>query len=302
MSEKNKIDDRVDELRRAALFKDVARKRAKELGVSVQEFIQMFLFEAILRRIVISELNDKFILKGGLLLSSIFEMQSRTTMDMDALLINHPLNQDRIHNDFHKLLNYDIRDGVSFLIVDSIEIRENDRYHGIRLKLIAKFGHIRNPIHIDISTGEQSYPFEVIYPYTSLLSGDWIFVNAYTVETILSEKLETIVHQRGIKVRIKDYFDVYLMVKVKNVKIDWMLLSCALWKVCENRGSILYLREYDQVLKEIEKDFRINTLWKLFIEKYHISDECNFSDAIFVIHEVIETCLIYIEKNRNLYT
>ena len=102
MSEKNKIDDRVDELKRVALFKDVARKRAKELGVSVQEVIQMFLFEAILRRIVISELNDKFILKGGLLLSSIFEMQSRTTMDMDALLIDHPLNQDRIHNDFHK--------------------------------------------------------------------------------------------------------------------------------------------------------------------------------------------------------
>ncbi|MBR1598237.1 MAG: nucleotidyl transferase AbiEii/AbiGii toxin family protein [Lachnospiraceae bacterium] len=223
--------------RTAEQLKGKIRVFAKKKGLMPQEVLQMYMFERVLERLALSDYVMNFILKGGMLISSMFGISERTTMDMDTTVTGLDMNEEEIVNAIKKILSINVNDGIEF-VFDKIEpIHENDDYNNFRVYFYARFEKINNPMKIDITTGDVITPSAIKYYYKSFLDEKTIHVMAYNIETIISEKFETIISRNVATTRIRDYYDLYKFYNLYGNSLDIVNLQNAFINTVKKRNT-----------------------------------------------------------------
>ena len=197
-----------------------SKEIASKSGLTQLELYQRFMFERILERISVSQYCNNFILKGGLLLSAMLGIESRSTRDMDVSIKGIDVAKEKMLEVLNEILAIDVNDKVKFEIVNISDIREDDEYGGNKYHLVGKLENLKVALEIDISTGDEITPRELNYEYNSLFEDKKIYIDSYNIETILAEKIETILRRGKYNARMKDYYDIYFFLSKLNDDIN----------------------------------------------------------------------------------
>lgn len=207
-------------------------------------------------------------------------VSERTTMDMDTTVQGIPMEEANIERVIKEIISTDVSDGISFVFSKMEPIREDDEYENYRIHLIAEYGKIKNPIKIDITTGDHVTPDAVEYGFHSLFDEKVIPVNAYQLETILAEKYETIL-RRGIgNTRARDFYDLYVLFHLYHDSISRDLLKLAIRHTAETRGSIDVLSNYDTICNEIKHEQALINLWNNYADEYGYANHLAFEEVV----------------------
>ena len=265
-----------------------SKKLAKESGLTQLELYQRFMFERILERISLSEYNENFILKGGLLLSAMLEINSRSTRDMDISIKGIDVSEEKMLQVLNEILSLDIGDGVKFEMVNVTDIRADDEYGGNKYHLVGKLENLKVALEIDISTGDEITPKELNYEYISIFENKKIYIDTYNIETILAEKIETILRRGKYNARMKDYYDVYFfLTKLKN-EINLEIFKQALNNTLRKREAFNYYNDYKQILNGLTNDERINNYWNTYKKKNKYAENIEFDELIKVLKKFLD--------------
>lgn len=264
-----------------------SKKLANELELTQLELYQRFMFERILERISVSKYRDNFILKGGLLLSSMLGIDSRTTRDMDISIKGIDVTKEKMIQVLNEILSIDLKDNVKFDIVTITDIREEDEYGGNKYHLVGKLENLKVSLEIDISTGDKITPKELKFEYNSLFEDKKIYIDSYNIETILAEKIETILRRGRFNARMKDFYDVYFFLKNLNKEIDLKMFRQALNNTLINRDAFDYYNDYEQILNEILNNDRINEYWNTYAKKNKYARNIEFKEIINILNQFI---------------
>ena len=269
-------------------FKNKITSVEEEYDLNHYEVLQRFMFERILERISISKYNSNFILKGGLLLSAIFGINERSTKDIDTTIIGIDISKTEMVKILNEILNIDLNDGTTFNIVNITDIREESEYGGNKYNIIGKIENIKVQLEIDISTGDKVTPREMKYKYQSIFENKSIIINCYNLETILAEKLETILRRGKFNSRMKDYYDVYYILNNLYDDIDILILNNAIKNTFNKRDSIKYLNDYKEIILSIKNGSIINNLWNAYSSKYKYACNIKFSNILETIENILD--------------
>ena len=261
-------------------LKDKAKNCAKENGISVQQVLQNYMFERFLERLSHSTYCDKFVIKGGLLLSSIMGINIRTTMDIDADIIGTNFEKETLKQIINNIIQIDIDDKVKIMLVDIEDIREENEYGGYKFKLVSKFSNLKIPFHIDVSTGDIITPKAIEYKYKMILEDRYINIWTYNQETIIAEKLQTILSRKISNSRMKDYYDIYYFANLKWNEINEEILKRAIQATFSKRETLIDLENIEIIIKAISEDNNLKMLWKDYQEKFEYAKDIKFEDTI----------------------
>ena len=266
---------------------DKAREIERNTGLQHLEIYQRFMFERILERISKSNYNENFILKGGLLLSAMFGINNRSTRYMDISIKGIDVSKEKMLDILNQILSIDLNDGVKFEVVKITDIREDDEYGGNKYHLVGKLENLKVNLEIDISTGDEITPRQLKYAYSSIFEDKNILIDSYNIETILSEKIETILRRGKYNSRMKDYYDVYsFLTKLKN-EINMETFKNAFNNTITQRESSKYLNDYKQILEEIAEDKRMNTYWNNYKDKNKYAKDIELNEIIKLTKDFI---------------
>ena len=269
-------------------LKNKIKKRAKEIGAQPQELMQMYFFERLLYRISISQYKFNFILKGGLLLSAIIGDERRTTSDMDTMIKGIDIESDELLKIIQEITDIKTDDAISFEIEKTREIRVDDVYGGINIKLIAKKDGLIVPLFIDITTKDPITPKEIEFKYKSIFDDEYIKIMAFNKETIIAEKFETLIKDTETNTRAKDFYDLYVLIKEYWNELDKTNLIKAIRNTCKRRESLYILDELEERFDFIKESAILQGEW----DKYQISHlyarDINYADIMKNINLIIE--------------
>ena len=271
-------------------LKAKASNLAKQTNIPNKYIIQNFMFEALLKRISNSIYKDKFIIKGGLLLSSIFGVNLRSTMDLDTTIKGLPLNKSTITKVITEIINIDLKDNITFEIENIKDIREEDLYSGYNVNLKADFDGLKTNLMIDITTGDIITYKEVEFKYNTLFDNDTINIMTYNYETIIAEKFESIICRNIDNTRMKDYYDLYMFVNLKWNDINKETLRKAIINTSKNRETLSYMENTNEYISLIEDDSKLKLLWNNYQKNYEYAKDISFEDtikSIKIISEII---------------
>ena len=249
-------------------IKEKAKTIEKSHNLNHYEILQRYMFERILERISVSKYQDNFILKGGLLLSAMFGIDNRTTKDMDTTITGIDVSKEKMVKVLNEILSIKLGDGVKFDLVDITNIRDEDEYGGNKYHIVSRKDNLKINLEIDISTGDRVTPRELKFNYPLLFEDKTILINTYNVETILSEKVETILRRGKFNSRMKDFYDVYYSLTKSKSEINITILKKAMENTFTKRDSFEYLNDYEQILNGIIESEKINKLWQKYCNKY----------------------------------
>lgn len=271
-------------------LKAKASNLSKKTNIPNKYLIQNFMFEALLKRISKSKYKNKFVIKGGLLLSSVFGVNLRSTMDLDTTIKGLPLNKSTITKVITEIINIDLKDNITFEIENIKDIREEELYSGFEVNLKADFDGLKTNLMIDITTGDIITYKEVEFKYNTLFDNETINIMTYNYETIIAEKFETIISRNIDNTRMKDYYDLYMFVNLKWNDINKETLRKAIINTSKNRETISYIENANDYINLIEDDSRLKLLWNSYQNNYEYAKGIEFVDtinAIKVISEII---------------
>ena len=270
-------------------FKAIINNMAKENNVAAQSVLQTYMLERLLERISISKYKDNFILKGGMLISAMLGIDSRTTMDMDTTIKGLPLTKDNITNIMDEICNIEIDDNVTLKISKVELIREDDDYGGYRITFEAKYNNEMPVImKIDITTGDKITYKEIEYSFTLMLEDRKIQIWSYNVETIIAEKFEAIVKRGVLSTRIRDYYDVYMLINTQNKIIDKKTLKDAIILTAQHRGTSEIIKDCKKIVEKIANDSKMRQQWKRYQKDNFYAEEIEYNDLINAISKVGE--------------
>ena len=274
------------------MVEEKIKLKAKELedkyNLNYYESLQRFMFERILERISISEYQDNFILKGGLLLAAMFGVENRTTKDMDTTIIGIDISKDKMVNVLNEILSIDLNDEVKFDIVSITDIREEDDYGGNKYHITGRVNSTKVNLEIDISTGDKVTPKELKFKYPLLFEDRSILINSYNIETILAEKIETVLRRGKYNSRMKDYYDIYFFLTKLRNEIDISILKDAFDNTFTKRDSFEYLNDYSEIIKSIIDSDRIKTNWKSYSKKNNYANNLEVNQIMFLLNDFIK--------------
>ncbi len=270
-------------------FKAIINNMAKENNVAAQSVLQTYMLERLLERISISKYKDNFILKGGMLISAMLGIDSRTTMDMDTTIKGFPLTKDNITNIMDEICNIEIDDNVTLKINKVELIREDDDYGGYRITFEAKYNNEMPVImKIDITTGDKITYKEIEYSFTLMLEDRKIQIWSYNVETIIAEKFEAIVKRGVLSTRIRDYYDVYMLINTQSKIIDKKTLKDAITLTAQYRGTSEIIKDWKKIVEKIANDSKMRQQWKRYQKDNFYAEEIEYNDLINTISKVGE--------------
>lgn len=240
----------------------------------------MFFFERILERLSASKYKENFILKGGLLISSMIGITERTTMDMDTTVSGIPMEEESIEKIIKKIIAIDVEDGILFEFIKMEPIREDAAYNNFRVHLLVKYGKVNAPMKIDITTGDKITPAAIEYSYKMMFEEKKIPVMAYTLETILAEKYETIIRRNIGNSRARDFYDLYVLFNSRKEEIRKEVLKLAVKYTGEKRESLDELNEYEEICKELREENVIKRLWENYARENSYAKHLKYEDII----------------------
>ena len=256
-------------------------------NLKAQEVLQMYFFERFLTRLEKSRYRVNFIIKGGFLISSIIGIQNRTTMDIDTTIKGLPVKEEIIKEIILEILNIEVNDEIEFVLGKIENIREISEYENYRLHLTANFEKIKNPLKIDITTGDVIIPSEIEYSYETIFK-EKLNILAYSLETLIAEKYETIIKRNITTTRLRDFYDIYMIFKLKNDKINVNNLKQAIWETAKNRNSIEEILESKEILEDIKNDEYLNKQWNIYKKENKYVDNIQFSEILKLLNKIAD--------------
>ncbi|MGT2757315.1 nucleotidyl transferase AbiEii/AbiGii toxin family protein [Streptococcus ovuberis] len=268
-------------------FKAKIKNIAREKGIPAQQVQQNYLIEKILKLISESRYKDSFIVKGGFLIGQMIGLDKRTTMDLDVTLKGQPLSEENIQTIFKEIVSQP-SEGFQFE-VDMLEpIRQDDEYGGFTLKLKATFDTLREVVFIDITTGDRITPREITYQLQSVFSENKLEVWTYNLETVLAEKLETIIRRGAASTRPRDRYDLYTLYHLRKDEIDIPILKTALNNTAKKRGSLDVLINWESQLEVIRSSDYQNQLWSRYQKSFRYASEISFEESVEVVAIILK--------------
>ena len=269
-------------------LKGKIRNIAHSKNLRSQEVLQMFLFERFLERLSKSKYKFNFVIKGGLLISSMIGIDNRTTMDMDTTIKGVPLKAEVIRNIVSEIINVEVDDGIEFEIMDISHIREEDEYENVRVHLTANFGKIKNDMKIDITTGDAITPKEIEYLYPCMFQEKSLRVLAYPLETILAEKYESVIKRNITTTRMRDFYDLYNLYNLRKEDINFDILKQAIISTANRRESLSLMKQAIEIIDDIKEDDYLKELWKVYLADNLYVGDLNFLETIKVVELIAE--------------
>ena len=266
-------------MKNAMQLKAIIKNIALEKSISAQLVMQNFMLERFLERVSVSKYQDSFILKGGFLIAAMVGLDSRATMDMDATIKGIPVTEDTVKKMFIEICDIPLQDDVTFSFISIGDIREDDEYSGFRVSLSANFPPMAVPLKLDITTGDKITPKEISYEFKLLLEDRSIRVLAYNLETVLAEKLETIISRGNQNTRARDFYDVYILSKLQSNNIEIEQLKSAIQATAEKRGSYMLLSNYKVILETILDSEDMQVGWRRYQKGFEYANDISFEDT-----------------------
>ena len=255
-------------IKTARQLKDLIRNLSREKSADAQLLMRNYMMERFLERISLSEYRDKFILKGGMLVAAMVGLDARSTMDLDATVKGANVNVEDIENLISAIVSVPIDDGVKFQLKSISEIMDEAEYPGIRVSMTTTFDGVVTPLKIDISTGDAITPREVRYSFKLMLEDRSIDIWAYNLETVLAEKLETIITRTTTNTRMRDFYDIYILDQLHGNTLNRQTFYDALLATAKKRGTERHLAEAVDVLNEVESSPVMQKLWESYRRKF----------------------------------
>ena len=283
-------------IKTARQLKDLIRNLSREKSADAQLLMRNYMMERFLERISLSEYRDKFILKGGMLVAAMVGLDARSTMDLDATVKGANVNVEDIENLISAIVSVPIDDGVKFQLKSISEIMDEAEYPGIRVSMTTTFDGVVTPLKIDISTGDAITPREVRYSFKLMLENRSIDIWAYNLETVLAEKLETIITRTTTNTRMRDFYDIYILDQLHGNTLNRQTLYDALLATAKKRGTERHLAEAADVLNEVESSPVMQKLWESYRRKFSYAADLEWS----IIMRAVRSLYALSEKESSL--
>ena len=276
----------------ARQLKDLIRNMSKKKSADAQILMRNYMMERFLERISLSEYKNQFILKGGMLVAAMVGLDARATMDLDATIKGTNVSVEDVEMIISKIISIPLNDGVSFRIKRISEIMEEADYPGVRVSMETKFDGVITPLKIDISTGDIITPREIKYNFNLMLENRTIEVWAYNLETVLAEKLETVISRNVTNTRMRDFYDIYILQKLYGEQLSKDVLRDALVATAKKRETLeqIETEDIDEVFDEIQSSSVMENLWKAYQRNYSYSADIpwhTIMKSIRTLYEII---------------
>lgn len=262
-------------------FKAIINNIAKENKVSAQSVLQTFMLERLLERISVSKYNNNFILKGGMLISAMLGIDSRTTMDIDTTIKGIKLNKENIKNILKEICDIKINDNVTFEIEKIEFIREDDEYGGYRVTFKANYmNNLPVIMKIDITTGDKITYKEIKYSFELMLEDRKIKLWSYNIETIIAEKFEAIIKRGSLGTRIRDFYDIHMLLNTQFKNINIKILKDAIYLTSKHRNSLEDVLNWRGVVEVLKNDLNMQSKWKRYQKNNFYAQKIEYFDLI----------------------
>lgn len=261
---------------------------AKENQADARVLMRLYMMERFLERVSVSNYRDNFIIKGGVLVTSMLGVSLRSTMDIDTTIRNFDLSLENTKAVIESICRVDVDDGVTFEIKSAATIMDEMEYPGIRFGLEACIGRMATPIKIDISTGGVITPGAVEYDYRLMLEQRSITLLSYNIETVLAEKLQTILARGVLNTRMRDFYDVHVLLISYKDKIDPATLKSAFEATCRNRHSGNVMTDSMKIYETVAGDSRLAELWNAYRRKYPYAEDIDFRTVLASLKQLLE--------------
>ena len=275
-------------MKNAMQLKAIIKNMAKEKNIAAQLVLQNYMLERFLERVSLSEYKDKYIIKGGFLISSMVGLSSRATMDMDATIKGYPVNEETVRKMVEDIITIQIDDDISFELKSVGEIREGDEYTGYRVALSANYPPMAVPLKLDITTGDKITPKEIKYDYKLMLEDRTIKVMAYNLETILAEKLETVISRGDQNTRPRDYYDIFILTRLQEKNIDLDALSLAIDNTAKKRATSEIIKDYRHIMDVVKQSDAMIRHWDDYKKDFDYARDIGFTDTCDSVVEIMD--------------
>lgn len=266
-------------------LKDKIKNIAKEKNVDFNTLLRLYMYDRFLERLSKSKYRDNFILKGGFYLSTLFEIENRATMDIDTAFRNANFNEKNIIKMMKEIISIKIDDGAELNYLGKATIRDEDEYGGFRVTIEVKYENIRQSFHIDIATGDPITPREIKYKYVPILSDYHIDLYAYNIETVLAEKIETILSRLELNGRTRDYYDIYLIYTKEWKNINFNHFKKAIEKTFFKRN---YMGNPNETLDIIRNSDVLRERWDKYQRTYSYAKDIKFDNIVECLEIMIK--------------
>ncbi|MDU6630588.1 MAG: nucleotidyl transferase AbiEii/AbiGii toxin family protein [Lachnoanaerobaculum sp.] len=277
-------------------LKDLIRNLSKEVGIEAHVLIRKYMMERFLERVSSSKYNGSFILKGGMLVAAFVGVEARATMDIDTTIKGIPVTIVDMERTITEISNIDLDDNVKFRIKKVSEIMDEAEYSGIRFSMDAVLDGAVIPLKIDISTGDVITPREIAYSYKLMFEDRTIPIMTYPIETVLAEKLETVISRSITNTRMRDFYDIHILLKSQNINAD--ILALALERTAKKRGNFSLLENAESVLKIVKSDEDMKRLWNIYQKKFKYAGEYTWDEVIHSVRELSIEAKLDVIKHR----
>ena len=262
---------------------------SKEMNVHANVLLVSFFFDAFISRLAKSIHADKFVFKGGFYLATLLGIKNRYTADIDFLLRKETMDENRLKEIFTDIIAIDADDSITFEISDISPIRDEDAYGGFSILLTGHLENVRQSFHVDVATGDPITPKDIEYSYQSLISNETIAFRAYNLETVVAEKLQTILFRGLLNSRCKDYYDIYIINQLQRNNINIPDLKKSFETTCQYRKTPFEREKSLLILEEISKSDILQTRWKNYAKKSSFAKGITFEATIEACKEVLST-------------
>ena len=276
-------------------LKDLIRNLSKEVGIEAHVLIRKYMMERFLERVSSSKYNGSFILKGGMLVAAFVGVEARATMDIDTTIKGIPVTIVDMERTITEISNIDLDDNVKFRIKKVSEIMDEAEYSGIRFSMDAVLDGAVIPLKIDISTGDVITPREIAYSYKLMFEDRTIPIMTYPIETVLAEKLETVISRSITNTRMRDFYDIHILLKSQNINAD--ILALALERTAKKRGNFNLLENAESVLKIVKSDEDMKRLWNIYQKKVKYAGKYTWDEVIHSVRELSIEAKLDVAKN-----
>ena len=261
---------------------------SKELNVHANVLLVSFFFDAFISRLAKSIHTDKFVFKGGFYLATLLGVKNRYTADIDFLLRKESMDENRLKEIFSDIIATDADDSITFEIADISPIRNEDAYGGYSILLTGHLENVRQSFHVDVATGDPITPTDIEYSYQSLISNETIAFRAYNLETVVAEKLQTILSRGMLNSRCKDYYDIYIINQLQRKNINIPDLKKAFVTTCQYRKTPFEKEESLLILEEISRSNILQTRWNNYARKASFAKDITFEATVESCKEILD--------------
>lgn len=272
-------------------LKAFIRNEAREKRIQPDLVMQQYMLERLLERISRSHYKHNFVLKGGLLISAMVGLNSRSTMDMDLTFEGCPMTHEELLSVFGEICEVPVEDDIRFEVIGVTDIREADDYPGIRISLKANYAPISVPMTVDVTFGDALTPGKIEYSFPLLLDDHRIDIFSYNLETVLAEKLVAVFSLNTISTRLRDFYDLYLLHTLYETRYDRTVLRTALERTARKNDCIEILSDYPEILTSIRGSEELRIRWVAYIRRYLYAQGISFDDTCNAIQQLMESIM-----------